>query len=123
MKLSDAMMLPTNIKLDPFNFCGCLLGQAVNAATGKFPLVYYSRQSVILWPWLLERYPVPEFVVPLTTSSHLKAQDIISLAAFIINGFGIGLITREQVVEWVRSVEPKEPVQDEIEEEQDAILV
>jgi hypothetical protein len=136
MKLSEAMMLPTDIKLDSTNFCGCLLGQAFNTATGKLAKETAITEIEAQWPWLCKVFPVPAFVAPLTNSDTHKALDIISLAAYILDEGLDDLwpnliecrlnskLTREQVVDWVRSVEPEEePLAVQSEEEPNAVLV
>ena len=121
MKLSEAMMLPTDMRFNPTYYiqdgCGCLLGQAFNVATGEQRFTN-PEQIGRLWPWILEkRFLCPSAVARgregLTTisSGPHTAERIITRWAFLVKA---DLATREQVADWVRSVEPAEPAQEQV---------
>jgi hypothetical protein len=120
VKLSEAMMLPTDMRFNPSRYiedgCGCLLGQAFNVATGEKRSTTPARIGQ-LWPWINEkRFWCPSEVarerVGLTAVSGgpQTAERIITRWAFLVKA---ELATREQVADWVRSVEPSEPNQEQ----------
>jgi hypothetical protein len=129
MKLSEAMMLPTDIPFYAGEYLsdgrGCFLGQAMNVVTGREDARCWEIEEV--WPWLEQ-----EFIVPLeiAESDDLKnypiglksypigattsGTAIISRYAFM---FEMGAITREKAADWVRANEPQEnlvEVEDEV---------
>ena len=123
MRLSEAMMLGhTRYKLNPELWAcedgGCLLGVAGYAAGVQFTEEGDEDFERIIdrWPWLINHVTSPAFAFDCGQShlfSHLHnypfenaAYCFISCLAFELKN---GVVTIEQVVDWVRSVEPSEP--------------
>ena len=116
MRLSNAMMLPCDVPFNPNKYLwesgGCLLGQAMNAATG---VKNCSLQKIIQeWPWLQQTFEAPALIDGLILTlrftppifGHASGEQIITYLAFLVEK---GKITREQAADWVRSVEPPDP--------------
>jgi hypothetical protein len=106
VKLSEAMILgSTFIKFDPNIYlvgqCGCLQGAGYAAATGKG----FAQGSDIAaqWPWLKQDIDDPRFPGKSTCGTY-----VINAFAFAIKR---GEMTLEEVVDWVRSVEPSEVIE------------
>lgn len=110
MKLSDALVLGiTQTTFNPYNWNHCLIGVAFHAVAGLeanicidgsgWPTEAYAR-----WPWLEQKVRTPE---------HLLGHGYKSKASFVLSSLAIrarkGEISFEQVLEWIRSVEPDEP--------------
>ena len=110
MKLSEAMMLPTDIKFSPMVYlnpkAGCLLGQALNVSTGR--TFATCGQIMEHWPWLNTVMPVPAILRRLIGQDAAPAEEIITDFAICL-GQGSEGITREVVADWILSVEPSEP--------------
>ncbi len=102
MKLSEAMLLGcihAGKTLDNSTWDTCLLGVSCHAVgTSEIATFYEANRR---WPWLMDCFPAepPEVgILP----AYLT---ITSLCSDLIHGKK----TIEQVVDWVRSVEPEEP--------------
>ena len=98
MRLSDAIVLGSAlIRFEPSCFyvprgnCGCIIGMG-EAAMGAMSVLSYKK----LWPWLSKPMPGK----PL----HSYAAEI-GRRAYCVQE---GTMTLEEVVDWVRSVEPAE---------------
>lgn len=108
MKLSEAIMLGQGlIEFTPSRFlehgCGCLIGAGYAASTGKRNA--FLKEIIDRWPWLDTQVEVP---AKLRNQGHRKfetAEFVISTFAFFVKD---GSATLEEVVDWIRSVEPAE---------------
>ena len=138
MKLSEAMMLGMSAyRMEPSHWVcrdgGCLLGVAGRAAGIKFvPLdwdEFVEDIELIIreWPWIEEKYfPVPEFARSLHEFNYdcpysyvaftRQPQDAKSIISFLANHVYCGNVSVEAVADWVRSVEPQEPDQEQVSE-------
>jgi hypothetical protein len=135
MKLDEAMMLGMcRFNLYPQSWqCedgGCLLAVAALAVGRRHPNAYELIME--LWPWLGERFPVPEWLMvpcppilrllllrhpgadghscnnrdqPSFADGEQVGDDIISVAAYYVKS---GQIQLETVLDWIRSVQPEE---------------
>ena len=130
MKLSDAMMLGVSMfRLDPSMWAcrdgGCLLGVAGHAAGIKYDFNRGCEEAVdsirLLrqrWPWVENVFKVPYFAreLPILESGnflHVGGSDNAQadyIISFFANHVKQGTCSIEQVVDWVRSVEPSEDV-------------
>jgi hypothetical protein len=110
MKLSDAILLGSTMhKLDPACWDGCLLGVSVRAvgATSNF----FNDEAQRRWPWMVgKKVAMPDF----SRYPHISLEftQVISWLDVEVND---GKVTLEQVVDWVRSVEPEESKPAEVE--------
>jgi hypothetical protein len=122
--LSDAILAgSTLLSFDPSYWyngpcghkCGCLIGMGMVAAGYEDELMGTFFQMPIIekaYPWLAEARTVPLLprVVKFIAYAHLFGQQkataahIISYMAHCVNE---DLMTLEQAVDWIRSVEPK----------------
>jgi hypothetical protein len=116
MRLSDAMMLgSTTCKMVAAEINTCALGAALNAM--GFPNIDKKDLSQVrydelrrLWPWLAnEEYEDRDGY----SSTGLRA--VYSRFDFLVCA---GKMTFEELVDYVRSIEPPEP-EEQIEEEQE----
>lgn len=118
MRLSTAMMLPCDIPFDTHKYLAphgaCLLGQAMNVATGKKHC--YCRDIEQQWPWLETIFKTPALIHKYSKIYWATGEQIISYFAF---GIEAGRFTREQAADWVRQNEPPEP--DEIASESGSV--
>ena len=151
MKLSEAMMLGMcRFRLEPESWTcedgGCLLGVAALADGVVFrggivttlrdffaPTAEngIARSGDYLqieehWPWISKYFPVPVICRPrrpilpcFRTRDPASASTIISNLAFQVK---LGLLPLEEVLAWIRSVEPDESSQAEAAQEPDAVL-
>lgn len=96
MKLSEAILLGDSLKkadptifLHPDKSCGCALGGAA-LAIGMVSLVYpaHSPRFLAAFPWF---------------NAHYSAE-----IGYRYNQVAVGLMTLEQLVDYVRSIEPAE---------------
>jgi hypothetical protein len=106
VKLSEAMMLGAmSHKMDGETWRTCLLGVSALALGAKSNS--FNKEAMDRWPWIMEDRPVPEKWWPRCgTGAFIGA--ISELAAEV----AAGRIPLEEVVDWVRSVEPQEPAQE-----------
>ena len=125
MRLSDSIALGRTLlprdKWYSGSFCSCALGMSLLAATAwEFPTVRNSdagadalKLQKKTWPWIMQEFETPEIAkdkfFPLR--DRLSAQDIISSAFSNVTN-NIGGVTLDQLINWVRSVEPKEDAAD-----------
>lgn len=116
MRLSDAMMLGSvTCRMERYNWNSCALGCAGNAVgIPNWGNRGHGRHNLILqaWPWLLEECPC-EMCIAVSADrkkrapwmAHERYMDHIT-SAFDFQ-VSYGLMTLEQLIDWVRSVEPK----------------
>jgi hypothetical protein len=137
MKLSDAIMLgSTQLRFEPkYWMCedgGCLLGLGGYAVGVRYETDENKRdvatmdeigKITAIWPWINNSVEVPQFIrkLPpyediypfaylsnmgyLTNRRTYQAKALISVMAVHVK---LGNLTMEQVVDWIRSVEPQE---------------
>lgn len=121
MKLSEAIMLPSEAEFNPMVYLdagsGCLLGQAFNVLTGRTDAS--CKEICAAWPWLLGEYPVPKLLYLHRFNKTSTGETIITHFA---SGIRYGHTTREQCADWVRQNEPQED-QAEAEPERAALEV
>jgi hypothetical protein len=99
MKLSEAMMLgATAHGVDGTTWEGCLLGVSVKAVGGNNT---FNLEALARWPWIRKKVQSPEHLG--YTGASCSAETLISGLAIRVMS---GEVTLEQVVDWVRSVEP-----------------
>jgi hypothetical protein len=120
MRLSDAIALGRTLigKTDPSSYCGCALAMAL-MAIGKEPMVAaigddsfaemahdnWFEAAMTEWPWLVtEGLEVPKYL-PAYAYEHYNAEYIISDLFWKVDE---GEISLDQLIDWVRSVEPQE---------------
>lgn len=109
MRLSEAMMLggiANTIDCDCWD--GCLLGvsvKALGANQNKF-----NREAQTRWPWIEDKFAEPKIMADWYGDGHETASVILSNLAVMVVA---GRVTLEQVVDWVRSVEPAESDQEQ----------
>lgn len=115
MRLSDAIeMGRTLIELEPALYLdpecnrGCAIGMGLAAVDGKYSGRNMERMFE-LWPWL--RFPVRERLKE--SESHAienwSMEEEIGQLAWLVASYK--KITLDQLIDWVRSVEPGEPEQ------------
>jgi hypothetical protein len=117
MRFSEALLLPSNLRLDPGtwfdeeNNCGCLIGRAIDNL-GKRSLlqdncVLFLRPIILAeYPWMAKVVEVPNILSNGFIYGSERVVDIISHLAYSVHR---GEVTLEQVADWVRTVEPSEP--------------
>lgn len=104
MRLSTAMMLgASTCKMIPGDINSCALGAALNAVGAARVDGIFDMSRVVeskrLWPWLTEICPCCSFAY----GSHIAITFNTKVCK--------GEMTFEQLVDWVRSVEPDEPIE------------
>jgi hypothetical protein len=125
MRLSTAIALGRTVieQTDPHSFCGCALAMGL-LGVGKEPCVADLKQpfsikaaqaslvwrqtQCIVWPWLNENRPFPEGLLStngVAASCELPALNLVSDLFFAVER---KKITLDQLIDWVRSVEPPE---------------
>jgi hypothetical protein len=106
MKLSEAMMLGGTVhKLDSGSWECCLLGVSVQALGADN---HSNLEAAARWSWIDDDFAAPESL--LAFCGNLQGRIIISNLSCRVQD---GTITLEQAVDWVRSVEPSEPDQEQ----------
>jgi hypothetical protein len=124
VKLSEAMMLGISaFNLRPQVWAcpdgGCLLGVAAHAAGIKFASSGEAIARIrIQWPWIDRKFDVPQLardLPKLRDGNFLHIADkpsggAVYIISFFANHVKLGTCSIEQVVDWVRSVEPAEEV-------------
>jgi hypothetical protein len=114
MRLSDAMMLgSTTVQMVPGDIRSCALGAAGNAV-GILRDEYRRLGRIQMeWPWLMNE--IPKEVREAAPTPILALPGYGGFGRAITRTFNgpvcDGTITFEQLVDWVRSVEPDEPVE------------
>jgi len=131
MRLSDAIALGCSVieKTDPGSYCGCALAMALIAAGrepmkaefgsglwGKFANDNWEQAAWTEWPWILEEFDEPDW-----WENRLgvnTGEQIISSMFFDVHDKSMSL---EQLIDWVRSVEPSEETSTEAQTEEVAV--
>ncbi len=110
MLLSEAILKGRVFIKEPnaTDYCRCAIGMATAALKGyELGGINPSWDPLMLafktWPWIVLPFPVPEMAE--LPDGMRSAEQIISAAFFNVMRGGI---TLEQLVDWVRSVEPAE---------------
>ena len=109
MRLSDAIALGRVLitKPDPFSFCGCAIGMGIAAVCGEPAKMNVEALEFALkeWPWL---------------GSKCEAEGGWSYEVYISNKFARvceGMMTLDELIDWVRSIEPQEQVAETAQQE------
>jgi hypothetical protein len=108
MKLSTAIMLGRTVikEIDAYSYCGCAIGMGLAALGYEYESVLHDSKKAMSdaekeWPWLCQRYEgqmtswcysVPETYFDIISRGFFQVQE--------------GIITLEQLVDWIASVEP-----------------
>jgi hypothetical protein len=108
MRLSDAIAVGRVLIQHPSadNYCNCALGMGL-AAVGKckpHPRLAYDA-IMREWPWLGEGVKSPDWMKRYGYET-MQAEFTISHAYDMVQ---FGVLTLDQLIDWVRSVEPAEP--------------
>jgi hypothetical protein len=106
MLLSDAIATGRYLMdaWDPTKFCGCAIAAGLKGA-GKEPkhTIWWLAAATEEWPWLGDRYYYPNHTgMKGRNPGYMIVSFLFSMA---YNGNG----TMEQLIDWVRSVEPPAP--------------
>ena len=118
MRLSDAIALGRVLVEKPnhFNYCGCALGMGLSS-TGNEPCLadvetdHGRSQASKLWfdaqlkewPWL------GDFMLPPENLGYGWPMKVYAIISYLFTNSQHGEGTLDQLIDWVRSVEPAEP--------------
>lgn len=108
MKLSDAVVLGLSlVEFTPDCYlnagCGCLIGAGYAASTGKTS--EYYRRVISEWPWLTQKFPVPNVIKKYEAERDATADSIISSFAHLL---AWKVVTLDECIQWIKANEPKD---------------
>lgn len=120
MRLSEAIMLGRHLVTDPqpYEINSCALGMALRAMGLPFAEIWMLgyAHAVIWWPWL-EMPAASEGIMPCGCSADDRHNTHMKVLMHLFDGHVVPedpeakRMTLEQLVDWVRSVEPEEEQQ------------
>jgi len=110
MRLSEAIALGRVLitKPDPGNYCGCAIAMALAAKGMQFEFSHDAYDAATReWPWITEKlkhnYPLNFTYIQLPALQTYEAVISRAFSQVIFKN-----ATMEQLIDWVRSVEPAE---------------